>query len=228
MTQPRVLCVMLANGRQQMVDRAVRCFHEQIYPNRILAVLDSGEKPVLVTRRAGIQVTRLEPDGRQRSIGELRNLANALCIPNEAELIAHWDSDDWSHPLRLTEQVELLQSSGAQVTGYREMLFWDSMWKEFSGAWLYSMGKPSYCLGTSLMYTRKVWERHPFDHRHTGEDTTWLHKVKSVVTASAVSDEPRMIASIHGDNTCARIDPDRKVWRRAPEFDEVCRETMRL
>ena len=54
-------------------------------------------------------------------IGTLRNLANER---SNTDILIHWDDDDYSHPNRIAEQVALLQSSGADVVGYREMLFW--------------------------------------------------------------------------------------------------------
>ena len=43
-----------------------------------------------------------------------------------ADILVHLDDDDYSHPNRIAEQVVLLQSSGADCVGYREMLFWQN------------------------------------------------------------------------------------------------------
>lgn len=98
--QPTVACIMLANGRPEMCARAMKCFDAQTYDNRIDVIWDN--------------------DG-SRSIGALRNEANRS---TDCDIICHWDSDDWSHPDRIAEQVALLQSSGAECVGYNEMLFW--------------------------------------------------------------------------------------------------------
>lgn len=247
MTPPRVLCVMLAAGRQEMVERAVRCYLAQSYDNKALAILDNGPEPLtLPLPGPSTFITRLDQSDRKRSIGELRNIANATASLFQAEVIAHFDSDDFSHSERISEQVMMLMETGADAVGYSEMLFWDTktthkeVWKRnepgqvvtylepIDGvAWLYSSPNPNACLGTSLMYKRATWERHPFPHKHHGEDTQWCLKLKTRAASAGVA-IPRMIASIHGENTCSEIKPGAKEWRRVAEYDQVCREAMKL
>lgn len=244
MTRPTVACVMLANGRQEMVNRAVRCFNGQTYDNRYLLTWENrGEK----------------------SIGELRNMANtaAGCGVNEADIICHWDSDDWSHPNRIAEQVALLQSSGAECVGYNEMLFWvGADQAHFVGctpagvscacgeryarsggwcpkchaappdaeAWLYRAAVPNYAIGTSMCYWRSAWDKYPFPDRSEGcDDLDWFNRRVKIASDSSVGFiEVRMIASIHGGNTCAKIDPKAREWQRVPEWDAYCRNAMQL
>lgn len=231
----RVLCVMLASGRQDMVDRAVRSFYSQTYHDKVLLVLDSGTPAVLVEPCEHIRYWHTHP----RSIGELRNTANGLSLAGalDCEIIAHWDSDDWSHPERLSEQVALLESSGKQAVGYGEVLFWDATAGQFCGAWLYRNQHPTYCIGSSLCYWRDVWLERQFADKHTAEDTEWLMRVKShSATSLCTSSEtrhvatiqPRMICSIHGGNTASKIQPGAREWVRVAQWDAICRETMRL
>jgi hypothetical protein len=130
------------------------------------------------------------------------------------DIILHWDSDDWSHPNRIAEQVALLESSGKQCVGYRDMLFWrlcpgcwtGNSWlplcpkccphcKGLGGeAWLYANRQPTYCLGTSLCYWRSVWEAKPFPDLpkgkgSTGEDTQWLQGLDSLGVSSVASQD---------------------------------------
>jgi len=244
-TELRVLCTMLAAGRPRMVERAIRSWHSQTYRNKLLIVLDNGapDLRLRIPSAEGIKVAVLPPAPQPLSIGELRNVAAALSVRGamDAEVIAHWDSDDWSHPERLTEQVAFLQSSGAAAVGYREMLFWQCQEGEpaRSGeAWLYFGRHPQTCIGTSLMYWRKTWAKHPFPDANTGEDMRWLMTVKAAAqTAMPIyggnPDDrsriwPRMIAHIHGGNTSSRIIPGAKEWQRAREWDEFCAGIMAL
>lgn len=226
---PTVLGVMLTSGkRPQMLARAVRSFQAQRYANKKLAVLHSGENPPTVDGGNEIHVTWMPPNGRARSIGELRNLANALSVSGalDCEIIAHFDDDDWSGPERLTEQVELLRTSGRQAVGYHQMLFWDTTGEQ-PEAWLYSSPNLRYCLGTSLLYWRKVWEKAPFEHLNTAEDLTWQNKVKTEAQSS-LGPPPRMIATLHGQNTCARIAKDRREWARHTQLEKDCIEALLL
>src|SRR5262249_46637430 len=150
--------------------------------NRWLLIWDTGERP---SNYCEDKISYgCNPRLRDRSVGMLRNLAASDA--HEADILIHWDDDDYSHPNRIAEQVALLQSSGAECVGYREMLFCDTRLAEFreseytfqlrprNEAWIYKHGHPKYCLGTSMCYWREVWERRPFPDRTVGEDGEWL------------------------------------------------------
>ncbi len=253
---------MLANGRPEMVRRAVKSFRAQTYENKFITVWHN--------------------EGKQ-SIGALRNEANAFSV--NVDIICHWDSDDWSHPNRIAEQVALLQSSGAECVGYNEMLFWDvtkpnacgvaGAWargKQDSGeAWIYrsniSTHTENYAIGTSMMYWRSTWEKFQFPDYSAGcDDLRWASgdsktgvravkivsapawgnmrcepielpyidgdRVRRIEPGPITYENPRMIASIHSGNTCAKIDSTsnggKEVWTRVPQWDAYCREAMKL
>lgn len=292
-----VCCVMLANGREAMGRRAVVSFLKQTYEERyrMLLILDTGAQANPTGDAiGGVAIASgvahvYRPALAGQTIGALRNEANRR---TNAEIIVHWDSDDWSHPRRIEEQVALLETSGKEAVGYRDMLFWrvDSaqpwntvycacgeayprsasrcpkckLYCPAGEAWLYTNRVPTYALGTSLCYWREVWQRNAFADTSAGEDTLWLRGVQSVgksscppigvkqgveeVTAGFPPEAfplpplrrrvggsahlqlrmPRMIASIHGGNTYARIEPRAEEWRRAPEWDAHCRGVMTL
>lgn len=221
---PSVAAVMLVSGRPEMVKRAIDAFRAQTYDRKFLMLYDTGEHDALVE---SVEVPGfIEGCWRAnycRTIGALRNDANGFTT---GDVIVHWDSDDWSHPERIAEQVALLKSSKKQCVGYREMLFWRD-----PEAWLYSNPRHQYCLGTSLCYWRSVWEARPFPDMPkakgaTGEDTEWLRGVDS----AGIRAGDRMIASIHGGNTQYYGDDliQPPFWRRVPDSDEYCREVMTL
>ncbi len=243
MSNPSVCAIMLVNGRAEMAARACASFAAQAYQDAWLLIYDTGLERLMVNPPAGSKwvVATPTPDGKTRSVGELRNRANHAAAT--ADILIHWDSDDWSHPNRIAEQVELLRASGKQCVGYRDMLFWDSREGHFCGSWLYTATDPRYCVGTSLCYWRKTWEARPFaDLPKTiggkGEDTEWLREIDSLGVCSWQSRrvvevgeyEPRMIASIHGGNTSTQYEDIAQShnWRRAPEWDSYCRERMAL
>lgn len=166
---------------------------------------------------------RKRPAGAR--IGTLRNIANAL---TRADILVHWDSDDWSYPERIAQQVALLQASGdVDAVGYNEMLFWregepprygkisDLEPARYGEAWRY-IGS---ILGTSLCYWRAAWSAQAFSGRMDhGEDSEWLTRVRSCGFSSAhplqqvsaerkqfsyevtVKNGPAMIAAIHAGN----------------------------
>ncbi len=251
MSNPSVSAVCLMNGRHEMVERAIICFRKQTYQNKRLVILDTGSPWKMETTADFPKDPDIDyyPWTNKGSVGALRNLANRLV---ESEIIIHWDSDDWSHPQRIEEQVELLQSSGKQCVGYREMLFWNTSPGQFCGTWLYKNTSHKYCLGTSLCYWRKVWEERPFPNApkvagESGEDTLWLREINSKGVSSIPWDtyhdsmegtdielwEPRMVASIHGGNTSTQYQDivgmqSSPSWKRAPEWDKYCAGVMHL
>jgi len=254
-TEPLVCCVCLTADRQEFTARAARCFGAQTYGNKHMLIFDTGAKSFdLQWYPNNITVATAEPF-RGHTIGSLRNAANAL-LP-KSEIIAHWDSDDWSHPSRLTEQVAFLQSSGAEAVGFNEMLFAreDKIFKQRDDgppairAWLYTHGgsKP-YALGTSLCYWRKTWEARPFldgpkNPEATSEYQHWNVNAVRLASCSSIppkellhisdAGEPRMIARIHGGNTSAAYSLERKIaegsreWYRVPQWDARVRELLK-
>lgn len=193
-----------------MAERARKSFQAQTYVNAVLSEYRAG--------------------GLTLSIGRLRNIANGY---SSGSIIIHWDDDDWSHPTRIADQVALLQMSGADAVGYRDMLFWRTPQEE---AWLYHNDRQDYALGTSLCYWRETWERKkrfedaPKRPGATGEDTIFLRDLK-VVTVSCFDVQPPMIASIHGGNSQpypVDLAAHPHNWTRVPQWDAYCREEMVL
>jgi len=252
-TEPRVLCVMLTRDREALAAKAFQCFMAQTYRNRRLFVLNTGEKDWLAQGMYGDVGVYGEhmPQPPGKSIGSLRNSANDYgnqrCL--DADIIAHWDDDDWSHPNRLTEQVALLQASGADAVGYNEMLFWRAPRLTFEErgstsrpgeAWLYSNPRPNYALGTSLCYWRKTWERSPFTDGPKPEGISEYHhwfavnnriRVEAITsmghpkcqarTGEYCSDpSPRMVARIHGLNT-GSYDIEEQIKSGSREWERV-------
>ena len=216
-----------------MAARAVRAFREQTYKNKRLLVFDTGQRDQPSPPDEGISYCyRPEWIGTTPTIGALRNVANGL---TKADIIVTWDSDDVSHPNRIAEQVAHLQSSGADVVGYNELLFWRE-----PQAWLYKAPRGT-APGTSLCYKRSTWERKPFSDlpriiagKNVGdsEDVAWLRGLNLATVPSLYPNavcEPRLIASIHGGNTMPYDDLESSTsWRRTPQFDSFCRERMVL
>lgn len=256
MTQSTVCAVMLTADRPEMARRAVECFRAQTYPAKTLLIYDTGTDDAEDCPGDYPLVIWIPEEKRGRTIGELRNAANSHVEGVEVDLSAgtsrecganiliHWDSDDWSHPNRIAEQVDLLQASGADVVGYNEMLFWrqdQNGMDALSEAWLYT----GSILGTSLCYWRKTWERRPFEARNAGEDYEFLKGLKTVGVSSSLSFdswrsqniekpsrdcEPRMIARIHAGNTSAAYAPEelakKREWRPVPVWDAHCQAMM--
>lgn len=248
-TEPSVCCVMLTANRPAMARRAVECFRAQTYANARLAILNTGAGCDEGNRK--IKSFHYLA-GAGKTIGELRNIIPNSFVgeTNAPEIFIHWDDDDFSHPNRIAEQVALLQSSGAELVGYNEMLFWrepvhsvefparqpggcDLGVRNVPGeAWLYRNPDPHYALGTSLCYTRSFWEHRPFEATSQGEDLRFIAGRKCASVSSIGTDgTPRLVARIHSGNTSTAYRPEAMqretqkrdgMWKRVPEYDEYC------
>ncbi len=138
------------------------------------------------------------------TIGEKRNLA---CDRGAGEIIMHWDDDDWSGPDRMQDQVQRLQESGKQVTGYRTITF-----HEGDERWFYQ-GPPDYVVGTSLCYWRQYWQTHQFSAIMVGEDTSFTFIAMAAHQTAAADAGDLMYATSHPNNTSPR-EKGNAAWRK--------------
>ena len=233
MRQPTVSAICLTADRQAYTDRAVQCFLSQTYDNSRLLIYDTGKKPY---RHENIGSSRLVfiHDGAEMAgtIGKLRNAAHAV---TDSEVLIHWDSDDWSAPHRIEEQVRLLQASNADIVGYNDLLFWDSLKSE---AWMWRHADHKSPVGTSLCYWRKYWETHPFTGTSAGEDRLFTlgQRTSACTSLQSYGDDPgqqgawrpMLVAEIHGGNTHARISAEHLEWKRETGWDSRLRSVMAM
>ncbi len=248
-TEPLVCCVMLTADRQELTERAVRCFQAQTYQRKWLLIYDTGEHQfelagwVALAKYAFGNVLIVRDAAAGRTIGALRNAANALM--DKSDIIAHFDSDDISLPNRLEEQVKFLletEAHDAIVLGgaappfcgvaYRKLPFWnrhrttvrvDGGEREVvaqPGAWMFNCTFPYP--GATFMYHRSLWERHPFPDRQTGEDTWWSGRN----FLRALPGVAPMLCEIHGGNTSSHGRPDLPEWTRHPALDAQYRKIL--
>lgn len=146
---------MPCRGRTQWSAGALECFLSQDYGSKLLVVVDDEDCPAFPVPPSEKAVIYSRLSGRH-GIAEKRNVACE--IATGCDYVCHIDSDDYSAPHRISDQVERLEKSGLAVTGYSSMLFY----VEQSGQWLKYRGLKNYAVGTSLMYTREWWKTHRF------------------------------------------------------------------
>ena len=129
---PSVCAILLTADRPEFTKGAIDCFRSQSYANKHLLIWDSGKDPSSLTGAGcSSEIFTVYDDPAGRTIGELRNRANDFRSPYwSADIFVHFDSDDHSHADRISEQVRLLQATGAGCVGYNQMLFWKGSRRE--------------------------------------------------------------------------------------------------
>lgn len=243
MSEPTVCCLLLTADRQRFTDRAVCCFRQQDFTGAHLLIYDTGAKPYEATDLSPGITLVYNPSSRGKKIGALRNEAIDMV---KADVIVQWDSDDWSAANRVASQLKDLQ--GHAATGFHNLLFLDTraaLGDSIARAWeydyhrygAYGLNQREHVPGSSLMYWRETWKRHPFveNVRH-GEEVIFcnsvpVHAVNGVGVPGV--DEPLLIAEIHEGHTSGAYDVfvrqrsrENPEWRRAPEWDEYARRKL--
>jgi len=157
---------------------------------------------------------------KRLTIGSKRDLACSLA---HGEFIAHFDSDDWSGPDRLTDQMTRLLTSGKAVTGFHSMLFTNgSAWWRYNGQVFSGIsGRMLGVFGTSLLYRKDRWRKHQFiagpkDFRDYEDREFVLAAIRDgqLVEAPAVD---MMYARVHPDNSSPKGIGDPVRWKRVAE-----------
>ncbi len=186
---------MPTRGRSELAKKAVDYFLAQTWPNKELLILDDEDVPAFDIAPDGCQL--YQNIGEPLTIGAKRNW---LCAVAKGEIIAHWDSDDYSAPTRLAEQYQLLESSGKAVTAFHSMIFIDEIARQAAKY----LGDPGDICGTSLMYRREYWLDHPFLDIMIQEDLCFSRHAEALGELHSADANGLMIARTHGDNTSPR------------------------
>ncbi len=162
---PMVSCIMPTYNRRSFVPHAIRYFLRQDYENKELLVLDDGADSVedLIPPAPNIRYYRLP---QKITLGAKLNLA---CEYAQGSIIANWDDDDWYAPMRLSYQVEALQEQAIEVCGINQLLYFDLKSKK-GYLYRYPSNQRIWLLGSSLCFTKALWERNKFAEIQVGMD----------------------------------------------------------
>jgi glycosyltransferase involved in cell wall biosynthesis len=254
MSEPLVCAVMLTKDRPEMAARAVRSFRAQTYGRASIIALDTGAGDNLdiqvshMPKWAGRTIGALRNELNSLCSGDIichfdsddishpRRIEEqvALLQASGKECVGYHDMLFW----RDGEQGFKPHSTGVPIP--------DPSRDRPSEAWLYQNRSPRYALGTSLCYWRSAWEKRPFPDKNRGEDHEWVYGVDCMGVSSipgplgteanaalrwasgTPSYPPRMIASIHASNGIRVDEKAAHHWSRAAEWDQYCRERMKL
>lgn len=189
----KISCIMPTANRRALLPLALHCFKNQTWPehDRELVVVDDGQDCIedLVRGIGNILYCRLK-DSRSVDIGTKRNWC---CQLAHGDVILHWDDDDWCAPTRITDQVERLEESGKQVSGYHSLFFWSvTLQKAFE-----YKGPPNYSCGTALCYRKAFWQSHPFSPLLYAEDNAFVEAAQRAKEISAAAGWQQIVARAH-------------------------------
>lgn len=134
---------------------------------------------------------------------------NKCCNCATGDIIAHFDSDDHYAPDYLSRTYAHLIEYKADCTGLSSAYFY----RPKAEVWLYKyQGHQPYCIGSGMMYYKRVWENNHFKDLSEGEDAKFCANAGRVKPHNYIDG---FLAMIHGKNTAShkqlshmkRVDP---------------------
>jgi glycosyltransferase involved in cell wall biosynthesis len=204
---PLVSCIMPTNNRRPFAIRAIRYFIEQNYPNKELIIIDDGSDQIadLVPDNAPIKYIGLD---RKTSVGNKRNLA---VEDSRADIILHWDDDDWYARYRIRYQVENLLKHQTEICGINRLLFFELRTRQL---WLYEYPsqRKIWLAGGALCYRKSFWQHNRFADVSIGEDTRFVMNT-DLSNALILPDFKFYLAMIHTQNTSPKS-PKPPFWKQ--------------
>ena len=163
-----VSVLFCTHNSRALLPIAIESYLSQDYPDRELVVIDDGDDLIedMVRDLPGVQYHLVSAE----NLSQKRNAGIRLA---KGELIAHFDSDDFSGPRRISHQVAGMQ--GAKVAGYGKA-FWFHTGKKLTtyascGVW-----------GATLCYERNWALEHPWNEASRFcEDVWFLDQAKGMI-----------------------------------------------
>lgn len=171
---PKISCVMATKDRRQFVEKSLKYFLDQTWPNKELLVIDDGEDNVsdivLGCDSADVKYIRSGPS----TIGAKRNTG---CRFSTGEFIAVWDDDEWQSPNRLALQYfELAAKPDKWLCGIYRPIFGVVATRKL---YLWNGRRPSkaWCSGSTIMFKKALFGKIQYPSRSVGEDTQFISDV---------------------------------------------------
>lgn len=197
-----VSAIMPTRGRREFARLAVESFLAQTYEPKELVVLDDYRDPSFPAGKATFQAQHPIIYELDKAPGTIPARRNRCCAIAGGEIICHWDSDDWSAPERISDQVARLEEHSAEVTGYSSPFFWD-----VAKSKLYQyLARPKFAVGTSLCYRKRFLNEFRFPEALShGEDNEMVEFARRRNVLAVALGGPMIVARVHPDNTCKKI-----------------------
>lgn len=226
MRQPFVAAIMPTRNRPWFVAQAIEYFQRQGYPGKVLVIVDNSDDDrtrdiVKSYHKQGVLIEYLRATREKQTIGALRNTAVIGAMEVRAEIVIHWDDDDWHHPDRIEKQVTALMQSkerGVVMNGFSSGLFWwpfkpDRVAYRYNhGNRSYTNGNP-YIMGATMCYFTHAWEDNQFQDRDIAEDNFFLRGFPEGQVEALPYDSLYVVIR-HNRNTDYNTTPEQAAYRK--------------
>jgi glycosyltransferase involved in cell wall biosynthesis len=207
---PKMSCVMVTNGRHELVKKSIRCYMQQTYLNKNMVVLSQGS----VEQNAVIEhylKSLGRPDiffmtaPRDICFGMMRNTSVEIAT---GDIICQWDDDDLYHPDRLMTQYKALRADSRNIASlYCDFLKYymtagELYWCDWTGE---SVPLHRLLCGSVMFYKRafgmfNVFYPQAGEQCHVEEDLNVLRKLQTKGTIVPVQAGWQYVYVYHGAN----------------------------
>jgi glycosyltransferase involved in cell wall biosynthesis len=188
-----VSVLLCTSNRRHLIGMALDSYRLQTYEPKQLVVVDDGDDSIydLVADIDNCNYMFYPAT----SLSQKRNVGIREA---KGELICHFDSDDWSAPKRLWNQVETLLQHNAEMVGYHTAYFWDEIERRAS---CYRNGTPNYSWGPCLMYRKQFAIEHPWpEDAMTNEDENFVAVAQKQKVIVATDGRGQIVVRLHSQN----------------------------
>ena len=215
---PLVSCICISGSDVALLDRAVRCFQQQTYPNKEL-VIAYAENNLATTE----YIRKLEdarvislafPVSQNLTLGEKRNRAIAI---SNGFYFCVWDDDDFFARSRITFQVQQLQGTPFKCVVLTRVLVYDASRREayLSGerwAWEQTLlCEKSVSANPELRYTQL----------DRGEDSAFIFNLREHNLLTSFKNSGLYVYVYHGGNTSGQIHWNQNIFNYASKLSEA-------
>lgn len=211
---PLVSVIMTAYKACETIDRAIDSILSQNYENIELIVVEDhspDETFQYLQSQYNGRITLLKTPSNSGTY-VAKNLGMKYA---KGELITFMDSDDWSHPERISKQVSCLQSDHSKVacqTGHLRMTN--------DGDILFRKRGVNLDVPISLMIRKIVLEKIGyFDSVRASGDSEYISRIKAVFGSSAIFQmECPLILARQAENSLTTSGPTALTWAGMPKI----------
>lgn len=185
-----VSVLLCTHNSRRFLPMVLDCYRAQDYEDRELVIIDDGDDLIadLIEDMSG--VTYIHHPAR--NLAAKRNVGLRFA---RGEYVAHFDSDDWSGPGRISHQLGMIHLFALKVVGYSQAFWYDTRQQLATfaqcGLW-----------GATLCYERAWGLAHPWDEmRDTCEDAWFLDPaMKDLGALGEMSGDGHFVALAHERN----------------------------
>ncbi|SHN36113.1 glycosyltransferase family 2 protein [Mucilaginibacter sp. OK098] len=193
---PLISCLCITKNKLQLLQRAVKCFLNQSYPNKELIVLFEDGNDAVLEYSKSLNLKNIKfvavPIQPKLTLGELRNLSIQA---SSGEYFCQWDDDDWYHNDRLSFQFNEMIANGKQASALAYKIIFNMSTSESYlsgvGPWPGTIICQTSLIGNDLSY--------PALSRH--EDADFLDQLSVTNRLFPVIKPSLYIYIYHGNNT---------------------------